>query len=176
MKRRTFLKSLGSLFLITPMFGLSKETKKTKQLKLNDFYTGKKIIISYREDGNYTDNEIEEINYFFKDRRTKEVKEMDLELLNLLNNIYQKSGSNEYINIISAFRSKKTNKMLRKTTNGVSKRSLHMEGKALDINIPGVKLSKLNRIAKREKIGGVGFYPNSKFIHIDTGRVRSWVG
>lgn len=85
-----------------------------------------------------------------------------------------KLGSKEAFHIISGYHSPKTNAMLQKNTTGVVKKSLHMQGKAIDINQPGRDLAMLRKAAVSEKIGGVGYYPQTHFVHVDTGRVRYW--
>lgn len=111
-----------------------------------------------------------------RDHRQNESIQMDRQLYHMLHQIQQRLATNKEIHIISGFRSEKTNAMLASRSNGVAKKSLHMQGKAIDFAIPGVKLSHISDIAKSLKLGGVGYYPNSGFVHIDTGRVRSWSG
>jgi len=76
--------------------------------------------------------------------------------------------------IFSGYRSPKTNAMLSRKSEGVARNSLHMSGQAIDLHLPGTRLSKLHRAAMNLKSGGVGFYPRSDFVHMDTGRVRHW--
>src|SRR5690606_38500991 len=99
---------------------------------------------------------------------------IDPELLDLLHALSRQIGSSLPIHIISAFRSPASNLLLQKQTKGVAKGSLHMSGKAIDIRMPGCALSHLRRAAIAQKRGGVGYYPSSNFIHLDTGRVRYW--
>ena len=99
---------------------------------------------------------------------------MDPRLLDILHHLQQATGGKGPFEIISAFRSPQTNQMLRANGGGVARRSLHMEGKAMDIRLRGVDTRRLRQAALELQAGGVGYYPSSDFIHVDTGRVRSW--
>ena len=99
---------------------------------------------------------------------------MDTSLLDLLHTIHQTTGSSAPFHVISGYRSPHTNKKLRKQDNGIAKRSLHMQGKAIDIRLPDVELKYLRDAAISLQAGGVGYYSKSNFIHIDIGRPRSW--
>jgi uncharacterized protein YcbK (DUF882 family) len=91
-----------------------------------------------------------------------------------LSALQQGVGSRQTYEVISGYRSPATNAKLQARSNGVAKRSLHMQGKAIDIRLPGTRLTALHSAAKKMKSGGVGLYTSSNFIHIDTGRVRYW--
>ncbi len=99
---------------------------------------------------------------------------MDRELYDLLFTLQQKLGRFGTYHVISGYRSPKTNAMLHNISSGVAKRSLHMRGKAIDIRLPGTELKHLRQAALGLHAGGVGYYPNSNFIHVDTGRPRFW--
>ena len=99
---------------------------------------------------------------------------MDTKLFDQMYLLQQTTGVNGSFQIISAYRSPATNEKLRAKSNGVAKRSLHMQGRAIDIRLPGCDLKNLRNAALDLKAGGVGYYAKSNFIHIDTGRVRRW--
>ena len=99
---------------------------------------------------------------------------MDSSLLDLLGDLYEVHGSRGEFQVISGYRSPATNDMLRSRSNGVAKKSLHMQGKAIDIRLTGVATSDLRDSALQLARGGVGYYSRSDFIHVDTGRVRRW--
>ncbi len=99
---------------------------------------------------------------------------MQLQLIDMLHALGSVTESQGTFEIISAYRSPKTNKALRDQGRGVAKRSLHMQGRALDIRLTDVSTANLRKAALAMKTGGVGFYPKSDFIHIDNGRVRFW--
>lgn len=111
-----------------------------------------------------------------RDHRQNEILTMDRKLYHMLHEIQQHLATDKPIHIISGFRSEKTNAMLANRSNGVAKKSFHMQGKAIDFAIPGIELSRVRDAAKALKMGGVGYYPHSGFIHIDTAWVRSWNG
>src|SRR5690606_36244386 len=119
---------------------------------------------------------LRELNVFLRDWRRNEPANMDPRLFDLVWEVYQDVGASQPITVVSAYRSPKTNAMLRQTSSGVAENSQHMKGTAMDFYIPGVPLTKLRAAAMRKQVGGVGYYPNSgsPFVHLDTGSVRAW--
>ena len=109
-----------------------------------------------------------------RDFRANEVKPIDPALLDLLTQIQHRLGTNESFQVISGYRSPLTNAMLHANSEGVAVHSLHIEGKAIDIRVPGRSLEQLRGAALALRDGGVGYYPKSDFVHVDTGRVRFW--
>lgn len=148
----------------------------TRSLKLYFLHTKEKAEITYKVNGKYIDSGLKKINRFLRDWRRDEPTKMDPHLLDLIWEVYQKSGSRDYIHVVSAYRSPATNGMLRSRSKGVAKNSQHMLGKAMDFFLPDVKLAKLREIGLKMGVGGVGYYPTSgsPFVHMDTGRVRHW--
>lgn len=148
----------------------------TRKLKLYFLHTGERAEIAYKKNGRYLPAGLKKINRFLRDWRRNEPTKMDPRLLDLIWEVYQETNSRKHIHVISAYRSPKTNSLLRKRGRGVAKKSQHTLGKALDFFIPGVKLSKLRAIGLKKGLGGVGYYPRSgsPFVHMDTGRVRHW--
>ena len=115
------------------------------------------------------------LNTFLRDHYSGIVGSMDPTLFDLLYRVRQALGTSQTFDVISGYRSPVTNSTLRNTRGGgVARKSLHMEGKAIDVRLPGVPLAELRDAAKSLKAGGVGYYPDSQFVHVDTGRVRSW--
>lgn len=142
-----------------------------------DFYhthTSEKLAIVYAERGEYLPDALAEIDRFLRDFRTGHVHSIDTGLLDTLHLLRQATGGKKAYEIISGFRSPVTNEMLRGNGGGVAKRSLHMDGKAIDVRLPGVDTADLRAAALELKKGGVGYYPQSDFVHLDTGRVRFW--
>lgn len=137
-------------------------------------HTGESFSGVYRVGNKYLPEAFERINHVLRDFRRNEVKMMDPRLVDIMYVLHFESGSHKPFEIISGYRSPKTNAMLRQASTGVAKRSLHMEGKAVDLRLADTSLSKLRRVAVELQSGGVGFYPKSNFLHIDTGRVRQW--
>ena len=137
-------------------------------------HTGERAEITYWRDGDYLAEGLQRISRVLRDHRTGEQAAIDpglLDTLYALNLSLCEAGEFE---IISAYRSPKTNEMLRGKSGGVAKRSLHMQGRAIDIRVSGCKLTRLHEKAVALKAGGVGYYPKSNFIHLDTGNVRYW--
>ncbi|NLR98209.1 DUF882 domain-containing protein [Rhizobium sp. P38BS-XIX] len=149
-----------------------------RALKLFFTHTGERATIVFKRGGRYDPRGLAQINRFLRDWRKNEPTKIDPELLDLVWEVYSRSGAREPIHVVSAYRSPSTNTMLRTRSakSGVAKHSQHTLGKAMDFYIPGVKLASLRAIAMQMQIGGVGFYPNSgsPFVHLDVGRVRAW--
>jgi len=147
-----------------------------RTLSFHNINTGETTTVTYKSDGRYIATGMDQLNQVLRDWRRDEPTQMDPRLIDLVWEIYQQSGSRQPINIISAYRSSATNEMLRSNSNGVAQNSQHIQGKAMDFQLPDVSLTTLRNIALRMQIGGVGFYPTSgaPFIHVDTGSVRHW--
>lgn len=147
---------------------------KPRSLKLYNIHTGESLATEFFAQGRYVPEALKEANYLLRDFRTGDVEAIDPELLDLLAKLHGVLDSREPFHVISGYRSPKTNAMLRKRSSGVAKKSYHMRGKAIDVYLPDRDLALLRRAAMNLKRGGVGYYPKSGFVHIDTGRVRSW--
>ena len=147
-----------------------------RELSFYHTHTGKHLNVVYWEDGRYVDESLEQINNFLSDFRTGDVAVMDRELLDLIYDVRDSLGSDGTYQIISAYRSPKTNEMLRNrsASSGVAKKSQHLLGKAIDVRLTDVPTAKLRDAAIRLQRGGVGYYEASNFVHMDTGRVRRW--
>jgi len=145
-----------------------------RQLSFYHTHTRLNLEVVYYENGEYVESAMDEINRFLKDFRTGDVAEMDPKLLDILYDVRNELGSNETFEVISAYRSQKTNQMLRSNSTGVAKNSQHLLGNAIDVRLRGVPIETLRDTALEMKRGGVGFYKQSDFVHMDTGRVRRW--
>jgi len=143
-------------------------------LKIDNVHTGETLNTVYYENGDYVPGALNEVNYFFRDFRANLIKPIDPRLLDLLHTIHASSDTAKPFNLVSGYRSPQTNAWLASQTEGVARHSMHIEGKAADINLPGRQLSLLQRIALAMRYGGVGYYPQAGFVHVDTGRVRRW--
>jgi uncharacterized protein YcbK (DUF882 family) len=140
-------------------------------------HTGERLHTAYCCNGEYQPEALKEINYILRDFRANELKPIDPTLLDLLHELGGTLETDQPFHIISGYRSPHTNSMLQSrggSQSGVASGSLHMVGKAIDIRVPGVKLDHLRAAARSLKLGGVGYYPASNFVHVDTGRVRFW--
>jgi uncharacterized protein YcbK (DUF882 family) len=145
-----------------------------RALSFYNLHTDERLSTVYYENGQYLEGALQEINYFFRDFRANEIKPIDPRLLDLLHAIHQALDSSKPFNLISGYRSPATNAMLAARSEGVARHSMHIEGRAADINVPDRQLSILQRVALALQFGGVGYYPQSDFVHVDTGRVRHW--
>ncbi|MBL4646349.1 MAG: DUF882 domain-containing protein, partial [Rhizobiales bacterium] len=147
-----------------------------RRLKFYFTHTKETINIVYKRNGRYVPSALRKLNKFLRDWRQNEPTKMDPRLFDLLWSVYQEVGAKKAIHVVSAYRSPKTNKMLRRRSRGVAKNSQHMRGKAMDFFIPGVNLGKLRATGLKMEVGGVGYYPTSgsPFVHLDTGSVRHW--
>ncbi len=174
MNRRQFLSmsaaTVAALSIPSISFGVSNPRK----LSFYHTHTRQKLDVCYGSSECYEQGALEKIDHFLRDFRTGEEYPIDLKLLDLLSSIREKLGGHGTFEVISGFRSSKTNQQLRNKSSDVAKKSLHMVGKAIDIRMTGVPIRKVQICALDMKYGGVGFYGKSNFIHLDTGRVRYW--
>ncbi len=140
-------------------------------------HTGERLKVEYCWRGSYQPDALHEINRLLRDFRVNEVKPIDPKLLDLLHELGGTLETDQPFHVISGYRSPQTNKMLQArggSHSGVASGSLHQVGKAIDIRLPGVTLDHLRGAARSLRLGGVGYYPSSNFVHVDTGRVRYW--
>jgi uncharacterized protein YcbK (DUF882 family) len=177
--RRTFVKfgAVAALGGVLPRaaFGLSKNfSVEEKSLAFYNTHTSEKLKAVYWAEGNYVDDSLREINYVLRDPRNDEVHDIDPRLLDLIFAIGKEIDATQPFHVISGYRSAQTNAFLRARSAGVAEHSLHRVGKAIDIRSPGRPLRALQKAALALKGGGVGYYPKSDFVHVDTGRVRYW--
>lgn len=174
--RRTFLK-MAATALLTSAFTHPVPAAVYPENHVLSFYnihTGETLKTSYRTNGELIHRAVNRISHILRDFRTGEVKRVDPDLLDLLHRIVMKTNSSAPISIISGYRSPRTNAALRKVTAGVARGSLHMEGRAVDIRIPGFQTLAIRQLAISLKSGGVGYYPESDFVHLDTGPIQVW--
>jgi uncharacterized protein YcbK (DUF882 family) len=149
-----------------------------RRLSFYNTHTGESLKnVTFWSNGTYQPDALTQIHQVLRDHRSGQVAEIDLKLLDQLCLLNQSLKNSEPLHIISGYRSPRTNNQLRNTGGGgVAKHSLHMDGRAIDIRLPGCSVSNLHKAALALKEGGVGYYPNSQFVHLDTGRVRYWSG
>lgn len=145
-----------------------------QRLFLKNVHTNEELDIVFWSRGHYLPGSLKQLNYFLRDFRTGDVINIDPSLLTAVSKFYEILGTENPLQIVSGYRSPKTNRMLQRSGTGVSKNSYHIKGMAMDISIPTFRLSHLRNVAKSLKVGGVGYYPKSHFIHMDTGPVRYW--
>lgn len=143
-------------------------------LKFDHTHTGEKLAVEYWKGGTYEDESLAAINHLMRDFRTGDVHPIDPALLDLLHDLAETTETKSPFEIISAYRSPATNAALHAQSDGVARNSLHLQGKAIDIRLADVPLKDLRRAALSRRRGGVGYYAGSNFVHVDTGRVRTW--
>jgi uncharacterized protein YcbK (DUF882 family) len=148
--------------------------KQSRSLSFHNLHTGESLKTTYFADGEYIPGALAEINFILRDWRQNEVKAIDPALLDLLAGIHQRLETQEPFQIICGYRTPKTNAMLHFRSEGVAVHSLHLDGKAIDICVQGRSLANLRRAAISMFGGGVGYYPRTGFVHVDTGRIRYW--
>lgn len=147
-----------------------------RQLALLNLHTGERLKAAYWEAGAYLPDALSAIAKVLRDHRTGEVHAIDPKLLDLLTQLSARLGADRPFEVISGYRSPASNAKLHARSSGVATRSLHMDGKAIDVRLPGVPLTRLRDTALGMQLGGVGYYPTSNFVHVDVGRVRRWAG
>jgi len=146
----------------------------TRTLSFHHIHTKEDLTITYKVNGRYDEEALKKINWIMRDWRKDESTKMDPHTIDVLWDVHREVSATEAIWIICGYRSPATNSMLRRRSGGVAKFSQHMLGKAVDFYIPGVPLEQLREAGLRAQRGGVGFYPSSNFVHMDTGNVRHW--
>lgn len=145
-----------------------------RSLAFYNLHTGESLDLVYWTEGRYLPDATQRIEYLLRDFRNNKVHAIDPRLLDLLTALRGGLNTEAPFQVISGYRSPETNEMLRRTTEGVAGNSLHLQGQAIDIRIPGRSLAAVHRTALALQMGGVGYYPRSDFVHVDVGRVRRW--
>jgi uncharacterized protein YcbK (DUF882 family) len=165
--------SAAALLPLAPAWATSLGNSR-RYLSFTSLHTGEKLTALYYAKGNYLDDALGDINKILRDFRTGEVMAIDLRLLDLLYALQLTLRTRAPFEVISGYRSPVTNAMLAAASDGVAKKSLHMQGMAIDVRLGDQRLSTLRDAALRLQGGGVGYYPGPEFVHVDVGRVRSW--
>jgi uncharacterized protein YcbK (DUF882 family) len=154
--------------------GVYLHNPKFKTLSFEHTHTGEKLKLTYFEHGKYIKGALHEINYLLRDFRTDDIHPIDTKLLDQLFDLKQTLGLNKPFHIISGYRSPFTNAQLRKNSHGVAEHSYHLQGRAIDIRVEGVSSKTVRNTALALAQGGVGYYPRNNFVHLDSGRFRTW--
>lgn len=146
----------------------------TRSLSFYHVHTGESATITYLRGGSYDSSALRDLNHLLRDWRNDQQIRMDPRLFDVLWEVQRSAGSRAPIEVLSAYRSPTTNAMLRRSSRGVAEHSQHTRGKAIDIHVKDVSLTRLREAGMRLQRGGVGYYPRSNFVHLDTGSVRHW--
>lgn len=146
-----------------------------RQLAFHHTHTGERLSIVYALGDEYLPQALAALNHLLRDHYSGAIGRIDPRLFDLLYDLQHTLGVSAPYHVISGYRCAETNAYLKASRGGgVARRSLHMEGRAIDIRLPGVPLAELRDAALSLRQGGVGFYPREQFVHVDTGRVRAW--
>lgn len=165
--------ALGAAILPTSAFA-TLSTPRPRILTLSNLNTGESIKAEFFDGRGYIQDELSRLNHFFRDYRANKIKTIDPKLFDQIYRLQVLLGTQKPVQLISGYRSLDTNKELRAHSRGVAKKSYHTKGQAMDFHIDGISLSNVRKAALSMKAGGVGYYPSSNFVHIDTGPVRHW--
>lgn len=146
----------------------------SRRLSFRNTHTGESFSGVYRVGNKYLPDAFKQINMVLRDFRTDQVYSMDPRIIDIIYSVRRMTGQNKPFEIISGYRSPKTNNMLRSKSSGVAKKSYHMKGQAIDLRMQDFSTARLRDLGKSLKAGGVGYYAKSDFVHMDCGDVRSW--
>jgi len=172
--RRRFLQAAGAALMLLPLGAAWARTPARRSLSFVHTHTGEQLSTVYFEDGQYRNGELARINQLLRDFRTGDVHNIDTGVLDILADLRVLADRDEPYEVISGYRSPQTNAALRRHSHGVAEHSLHLEGRAIDVRLPGFPTHRLRELALGMSRGGVGFYPQLDFVHLDNGRVRYW--
>jgi uncharacterized protein YcbK (DUF882 family) len=171
---KSLLKTILLLVSMAAVSTLSGNTGGERTLKFFHTHTGDSLQVVYFRQGDYDSDAFAQLKVFMADWRNGKQHDLDPELMDILWQLQQVTGSTNTWEVISAYRSPETNELLRSRSSGVAKSSQHLLGTAIDVRLRGEELEELRDNARSLKLGGVGYYAKSNFVHVDTGRVRYW--
>lgn len=176
--RREFVRLLGLAGIagVSPLASAQALIRPVRTLQMQNLHTGERIETVYWEEGQYLSESMDQISHLLRDHRVDEGHPIDPLLLDQLNLLQSVLGTQQPIQVISGYRSPRTNAALMRSGANVAKRSFHMQGRAIDIRLPGYATENLFQASLSLGCGGVGYYPSSDFVHLDTGYRRSWKG
>ena len=181
LSRRAALRSLalggaGALAWLAAAPGARAEAAPTRRLVFHNTHPLESLSVDYCQDGSYCGPALAAVNHVLRDHRNGEVHPIDPALLDVLHAAASRCGRDAEFEVISGYRSPESNAAMHARSSGVAARSLHMEGRAIDVRLVGCDLARLRDAGLALGQGGVGYYRGPQFVHLDTGRVRTWVG
>jgi uncharacterized protein YcbK (DUF882 family) len=148
-----------------------------RAITLHNTHTNETLSVVFKRGNDYDAAALAKLRHILRDWRNDESHDMDPPLFDQLFDLALAAGVEPSYEIISGYRSPESNgQMAAKPGSGVSKNSLHMQGRAMDVRLHGCPTSKLRDLALAAKRGGVGYYERSDFVHVDTGSFRTWIG
>jgi uncharacterized protein YcbK (DUF882 family) len=177
--RRRFLATLAAPAVAGALMTLpalpAEAAAPVRRISFRHLHTGEMVDRAvYFADGHYVAQNMRQISHVLRDWRTDEILAYDPRLMDLLFALQRRLRTSEPFDIVCGYRCPETNAMLRRMSRGVAKHSLHMKAMAIDLRMPGRALRDVRNAAAQLKLGGVGYYPASDFVHVDTGPVRYW--
>jgi uncharacterized protein YcbK (DUF882 family) len=175
-RRRLLTVSAAAVAVGVMPHGARAATLRERWLELRNTHTGEQLAVAYRVATGYAAAAVDKLNWLLRDHRANEAHPMDVSLFDQLADLAETAGVEPRYEVISGYRSPATNARLARASSGVSRRSLHMDGRAIDVRLHGVPCATLRDLALAAGRGGVGYYCRSDFVHLDTGHVRSWAG
>jgi len=159
----------------TPALAAIPRFKGLRSLAFHNLHTDEKLRVDYWRDGKYDRAGLARINHILRDHYSGDEHPMDIRLMDLLHDLQGRlDNRGNTIEIISGYRSPKTNMHLARLSGGVARNSYHLRGMAIDLRMPGTPLSQIHHTALGMERGGVGYYPDSQFVHVDVGPIRTW--
>ena len=183
LNRRQFLRAgcaVASMVVLSPLLVrpayAALAGKPTRSIALANLHTGEACTLTYWEQGTYIPEALATISRVLRDHRTNEMHAMDPALLDLLTALLGRLETKAPFEVISGYRSPQSNALMHGRSAGVASKSLHMQGKAIDVRVTNRSLTLVHNTALAMGLGGVGYYPTSGFVHVDTGRIRHWEG
>ncbi len=175
---RRRLLAAGAAVLASSLLALPRRARANagalRTLSFRHTHTGETLSLAYATGGTYLTEGLARVDWFLRDFRNGEAHAIDPQLLDQLHALSALTRSKAPYEVISGYRSPATNESLQRRGGGVAKHSLHLEGRAIDVRLADVALADLRDAATSLRAGGVGYYPQSQFVHLDTGRVRRW--
>jgi uncharacterized protein YcbK (DUF882 family) len=174
--RRLFLRGLVGVLVagaVAPRQLLA-GYKEERLLSFVHTHTHERLTVPYFADGAYLPDGLSSLSSFLRDFRTGDEHAIDPALCDILNDLRLATGTKRPFQVISAYRSPRTNALLREHSRGVASGSLHLQGRAIDVRLADVSSAVLRDAAVELQRGGVGYYRGPDFVHVDTGRVRRW--
>ncbi len=175
LNRRSFLRGAGAgVLAVSPVGAAYARSLETRALSFVHTHTGENLSSVYFEAGKYVPSSLERINVLLRDFRTQDVYPIDPRVLDILFDLRSLVGADAPYHVISGYRSPRTNAALRSRSSGVAEHSFHLQGRAIDVRLEGFSTRRLHDFALQMRRGGVGFYAQSDFVHLDSGPVRFW--
>lgn len=156
------------------IFSPEREFSGARRINFRNSHTGETFSGVYRVGDKYLPDAFDKVNVVLRDFRTNEMFPIDPRIIDIIFSVHNLTKQSDPYEILSGYRCPKTNAGLRAHGEGVAKNSLHMTGQAIDLRLPGYSTKQIRNLAVSLKAGGVGYYPKSDFVHMDTGDVRTW--